>query len=33
MLNAAFNSNAGLDDGSDMPKTYKDVLKLKDQTG
>jgi hypothetical protein len=26
ILNAAFNSIAGFDDGSDTPKTYKDVL-------
>jgi hypothetical protein len=31
MLNAAFNSVAGLDDGSDTPKTYKDVLQHKNQ--
>jgi hypothetical protein len=33
MLNAAFNSVAGFDDGSDTPKDYKDVLKHKNQIG
>jgi Reverse transcriptase (RNA-dependent DNA polymerase) len=31
MLNAAFNSIAEFDDGSDTPKTYKDVLKHKNK--
>jgi hypothetical protein len=26
MSGAAFNSTAGIDDGSDTPKIYKDVL-------
>jgi hypothetical protein len=33
MLNAAFNSVAGFDDGSDTSKAYKDVLKQKNKTG
>jgi Reverse transcriptase (RNA-dependent DNA polymerase) len=33
MLNAAFNSVAGFDEGSDTPKAYKDVLKHKHQKG
>jgi hypothetical protein len=33
MLNAAFNSIAGFDDGSDTASTYKDVLKHKNQNG
>jgi hypothetical protein len=33
MLNAAFNSVAGFDDGSNTPKTYKDVLKHANQKG
>jgi hypothetical protein len=31
MIQAAFNSVAGFDDGSDTPKNYKDVLKHKSQ--
>jgi hypothetical protein len=30
-LSAAFNSMAGFDDGSDLPKNYKDVLGHKNQ--
>jgi hypothetical protein len=33
MLNAAFNSVAGFDDGSDTPKTHKDVLQHRNQNG
>jgi hypothetical protein len=33
MLNAAFNAIAGDDDGSNTPKTVKDVLKHKYQKG
>jgi hypothetical protein len=33
LLNAGFNSVAGFDDGSHIPKTYKDVLKHKNQKG
>jgi hypothetical protein len=33
MKQAAYNSVAGFDDGSDTPITYKDVLKQKNQTG
>jgi Reverse transcriptase (RNA-dependent DNA polymerase) len=33
MLDAAFNSVAGFDDGSDTPKSYKDVLKHENQKG
>jgi hypothetical protein len=31
MIQAAFNSFAGFDDGRDTPKTYKDVPKHKNQ--
>jgi hypothetical protein len=31
MLHAAFISVAGFDDGSDTPKTYRDVLKHANQ--
>jgi hypothetical protein len=33
MLQAAFNSVSGFDDGSDTPKNYKEVLKRKNQAG
>jgi hypothetical protein len=33
IINAAFNSVAGVDDGSDTPKTYRDVLKHANQKG
>jgi hypothetical protein len=33
MLGAAFKSVAGFDDGSGIPKTYKDVLGHKNQQG
>jgi hypothetical protein len=33
MLEAAFNSVAGFDDGSNTPKTYKEVLKHMNQAG
>jgi hypothetical protein len=33
MLNAAFNSVAGFDNGSDTPKTYRDVLEHANQKG
>jgi hypothetical protein len=33
MIQAFFNSVAGFNDGSDMPITYKDVLKHKNQAG
>jgi hypothetical protein len=33
MLNAAFNSIAGFDDGSGTRNTYKDVLKHTNQKG
>jgi hypothetical protein len=33
MLGAEFKSNAGLDDGSGIPKTFKDVLGHKNHWG
>jgi hypothetical protein len=33
MIQATFNSVAGFDDGRDTPKTYKEVLKHKNQAG
>jgi hypothetical protein len=33
MIQAAFNSVAGFDDGSITRKTYKEVLKHKNQAG
>jgi Reverse transcriptase (RNA-dependent DNA polymerase) len=33
MIQAAFNSVSGLDDGSDLPKNYKEVLNFKNQAG
>jgi Reverse transcriptase (RNA-dependent DNA polymerase) len=33
MIQAAFNCVAGFDDGRDTPKTYKEVLKHKNQAG
>jgi Reverse transcriptase (RNA-dependent DNA polymerase) len=33
MIQAAFNSVSGFDDGSDAPKNYKEVLKHKKQAG
>jgi hypothetical protein len=33
MIQAAFNSVSGFDDGSDVPKNYKEVLKHKNQAG
>jgi hypothetical protein len=33
MIQAAFNSVSGFDDGSDTPKNYKEVLKHKNQAG
>jgi hypothetical protein len=33
MIQVAFNCVAGFDDGSDTPKTYKEVLKHMNQAG
>jgi hypothetical protein len=33
MIQAAFNSVAGFDDGSDTPKNYKELVKHKNQAG
>jgi hypothetical protein len=33
VIQAAFNSFAGFDDGSNTPKTYKEVMKLRKLAG
>jgi hypothetical protein len=33
MIQAAFNSDAGFDDGNDTPKNYNHLLKHKHQAG